>query len=507
MTGGSVSTGKGTVDLSDATTWGEDIATKYGSYGAHLNSFRLKNAQDVIALKVADNTKLIFFEHCNSKAGTSFRCPKIATNEDLTEGIVNDAPTADDNPDGTSIVKYEVTIANAGTYYIGSYNGDTYFSYLIVEADEPDGTPSITIGDQQYDESAKAYYREVTCTPDTDVEGMSTVVTYTTDGTTPTAESNYYYEPIKVYGDQMLKFQAYLDAMGDGTLDEAFIIEGAENEASVTLSFDAPTISNDGASVTLSSAYDGLVPVTYYYTLNDGEATQGSAVTLTESATVAAYMVINNNGNEYTSATSSSDIYLLDPITEEKVLTVGGGDVVYDEETAAYTVENGTITADSNYFFIKNATFAAVTDEQYQINGQNVYIQMSNTNITFMITDSAHVKVVTSLNSCKSIAADGDHKNYVNVGGTTYGNDDVTAENGNIIEFDLSAGTYTFQKYSGTGNILIYSITITPSATTGVSAVAAEETATTGVIKVVKDGQIVIEKGGKQYNAVGAQIK
>ena len=66
----------------------------------------------------------------------------------------------------------------------------------------------------------------------------------------------------------------------------------------------------------------------------------------------------------------------------------------------------------------------------------------------------------------------------MNVSGTNYGNDDITAENGNIIEFELKGGEektvndgegvitqfvpedkiYTFQKYSGTGNILIAKI-------------------------------------------------
>ena len=101
----------------------------------------------------------------------------------------------------------------------------------------------------------------------------------------------------------------------------------------------------------------------------------------------------------------------------------------------------------------------------------------------------------------------------MNVSGTTYGNDDVTAENGNIIEFQLKGGKtakqqsendvngdgvvdkndqeevfnaadtyYTFQKYSGTGNILIASIEITPAGTTGIQNVKAEKAANDGVI-------------------------
>ena len=95
---------------------------------------------------------------------------------------------------------------------------------------------------------------------------------------------------------------------------------------------------------------------------------------------------------------------------------------------------------------------------------------MSNTNITFQVAegDSVNVKVICSKNSCKMIENEDeskiDRKCYVNVSGTNYGHDDVTAEDGNIIEFGLAAGTHTFQKYSGTGNIMISSIEITPVA-------------------------------------------
>ena len=49
-------------------------------------------------------------------------------------------------------------------------------------------------------------------------------------------------------------------------------------------------------------------------------------------------------------------------------------------------------------------------------------------------------------------------------------------EGANIITFGLAGGkTYTFQKYSGTGNILISSIEITPVATDGIKSVNAAE--------------------------------
>ena len=87
VTGGSYNKTKGQVDLSVVDSLGdggtplyvtEDIVSKYGSYGSHYNSLRLKNAQDMIALKVVANTKLIFFLQGNNQSGASARIPQIA---------------------------------------------------------------------------------------------------------------------------------------------------------------------------------------------------------------------------------------------------------------------------------------------------------------------------------------------------------------------------------------------------------------------------------------------
>jgi hypothetical protein len=116
---------------------------------------------------------------------------------------------------------------------------------------------------------------------------------------------------------------------------------------------------------------------------------------------------------------------------------------------------------------------------------------MSNTNISFKVAagDSVNVKVICSKNACKNIDADDaasdkqvngntpDRSCYVNVSGTNYcAKDDEGKEvcdmklhpdSANVIEFTLEAGeadkVFTFQKYSGTGNILINSIEITPA--------------------------------------------
>ena len=133
-----------------------------------------------------------------------------------------------------------------------------------------------------------------------------------------------------------------------------------------------------------------------------------------------------------------------------------------------------------------------MTDAQYQIDGDQRYIKMNNTNISFKVAagDSVKVKVICSKNSCKNIDADDaasdkqvngntpDRSCYVNVSGVNYCAKDADGkevcdmklhpEVANVIEFGLKAGdadkVYTFQKYSGTGNILISSIEITPVA-------------------------------------------
>ncbi|MBQ4393046.1 MAG: chitobiase/beta-hexosaminidase C-terminal domain-containing protein, partial [Prevotella sp.] len=491
LKGGSVATNKGQVDLSvldpaeDADGnplpqyVTQDIVDKYGAIygGPHYNWLRLKNQQDMIALKLTAKSKIIIFEQGNNKVGKEARIPRISTDEAQTNSL-NPAPD-ENHPATKSGFKWEFTVDDDGTYYIGSYNGDMFVSFIIVEANEAPGTPMVVVGDQKFEDGL--FFREVTCTPvpateEGSDEQIPTIVTYTTDGSAPTAASDVYVEPIKCYKNQTVKFQAFLDLDG-GIANDDFICDGADNEANVEFSFNAPTINADGAEVSIVSEYQNA---TNFYSLNDGEFVQGDGATLEESATVVAYTEIKNG--EYTTFTTNKatkDVYVLNPIKEKKVIAVTAGTVVVDEEATAaatdgntvYTVEGGEISADKKDFFVKNLTFKVMQDAQYQVpEGQEIYIQMSNTNITFQVAegDSVDVKVITAKNSCKTLNAENDEsvttdrKNYVNVSGTNYGHDDVTVEGGNIIEFGLSAGTYTFQKYSGTGNIMISSIEITP---------------------------------------------
>lgn len=535
ITGNDKSTGKGKSNPAeiDAETgeyrYGEAFATKYGEYGEHYNSLRLKNAQDVIAMKVTAGSKLIFLLHGNNKSGTGARIPKIATDAKL-ENTLNAAPTADHEATPAGY-KYEWTAADDYTIYIGSYNGDMFVGYIIVEANEAPGTPSVKVGPQTYENGL--YFREVTCKPNKyELMGteLETVVTYTTDGTEPTATSERYTAPIKCYKDQAIKFQAFVD-YGDGV--PADKCEGADNEGIVSFSFNAPTINVDGANVTIASEYEGAKN---YYKIGEGAETEGNSVTLTESATVSAYSVIANGSYAtFTTKSTSKDAYVLNPIKAKKTITVSGNAVVDEEASATsttgiiYKIENGVLNgADKMDFFVKNLEFGAVATAaglgKYQVpEGQEAYIKMNNTNITFMVAegDSVEVKVVCSKNACKNIDAEdaNDRQCKVNVSGNVYGSDDILAQydrkdaednvletlDGNVIKFGLKAGTYTFQKFSGTGNILISSIEITPvEGGTGISNITADENADAPAYNIAgqrvnANAKGLVIRNGKKY--------
>ena len=488
LKGGSVATNKGQVDLSVVDALGEDgaplyvtqdIVDKYGEYGKHYNSLRLKNTQDMIVMKVTAKSKIIMFIQGNNKVGTEARIPRLSKNEDLSDAL-NPAPD-ENHPATVRGFKFEYTVPDDMTLYVGSYNGDMFVSYIIVEANEAPGTPTVKVGEQKYE--GGLWFREVTCkanpaTEEGSTEQIPTLVTYTTDGSAPTADSPIYTEPIKCYQDMTVKFQAFLDIDG-GKANPDFICDGADNEANVNFQFDAPAISAEGANVTITSPYEGAKN---FYALNGADAVEGSNVTLTESATVTAYsQIVNGSYATFTTKTTTKDVYVLNAIKERKLIEVVAGDVVVDEEATAtsttgtvYKVENGAISADKADFFVKNLEFGVVKDAAYQIDGKEAYIKMNSTNITFFVEegDTLNVKVIVSKNSCKTLNAENDEtvttdrKCYVNVSGTTYGTDDITVEGANIIEFGLRGAEggsfFTFQKYSGTGNIFVSSIELTP---------------------------------------------
>ncbi len=511
-TGHDKSTGKGKTNLSvvneaDDNHVTAEIAAKYGEeYNMdHYNSLRLKNNQDILVMKVTAKSKIIFFFQGNNKTGADARIPKlwkggeggVQKKDDCTDAnALNPKPTAD-HPATDAGFRFEYVAEDDMTLWVGSWNGDMYLSYVIVEANEAPGTPSVKVGDQTYE--GGLWFREVTCkandaTEEGSDEKIPTIVTYTTDGTMPTAASPVYTQPIKCYKDMTVKFQAFLD-FGDGKANADFICDGADNEGIVSFSFDAPAIEADGATFTINSPY-AEQNGTNFYKLNGGEEVQGNGTTLTESATVTAFTKIANG--EYATFTSKStlkDVYVLNPIKEKKVIAVTAGEAVLDEEATAtsttgevYKVEGGEISAEKSDFFVKNLTFKVEKNADYQVPvGQEVYIQMSNTNITFFVAegDSVDVKVICTKNSCKNIDADdaedgsqvNDRKCFVNVSGTNYclkdeegneTNDLKLYPNANEFTFGLKGaegGSYfTFQKYSGTGNIMISSIEFTPAA-------------------------------------------
>lgn len=565
VTGGSTATNKGQVDLSvlneaDDNHVNQYIVDKYGADypGLHYNFLRLKNNQDVIAMKLTAKSKVIMFIQGNNKTGKDARIPCIAkTVDDIKNKTgLNAAPTAD-HPTTDAGFRWEYTVDDDGLFYVGSYNGDMFVSYIIVEANEAPGTPTVKVGDQTFENGL--WFREVSCKANEykmegSDEGIPTIVTYTTDGSEPNATSPVYKEPIKCYKDMTVKFQAYQD-WGAGA-DEAFKCDGADNDGNVNFVFDAPSIDADGATFTITSPY-AEQNGSNYYKLGDGEEVAGNGATLTESATVTAYTKITNGDYAtFTTKATTKDVYVLNPIKAKKTIAVTKADVVLDEEATAtsttgeiYKVENGEISADKMDFFVKDLTFSVVKNADYQIDGKEAYIQMSNTNITFLVAagDEVNVKVICSKNACKNIDADDaaedkqvdgctpDRSCYVNVSGTNYCAKDAEGKAvcdqklypgiANVIEFTLKGGKdvtsqddegnstttfdakdtyYTFQKYSGTGNILISSIEFTPVNATGISTINAAEKVSNGAIynlagqKVGKDFKGLVIKNGKK---------
>lgn len=577
VTGGSTATNKGQVDLSvlneaDDNHVNQYIVDKYGADypGLHYNFLRLKNNQDVIAMKLTAKSKVIMFIQGNNKTGKDARIPCIAkTVDDIKNKTgLNAAPTAD-HPTTDAGFRWEYTVDDDGLFYVGSYNGDMFVSYIIVEANEAPGTPTVKVGDQTFENGL--WFREVSCKANEykmegSDEGIPTIVTYTTDGSEPNATSPVYKEPIKCYKDMTVKFQAYQD-WGMGA-DEAFKCDGADNDGNVNFVFDAPSIDADGATFTITSPY-AEQNGSNYYKLGDGEEVAGNGATLTESATVTAYTKITNGSyTTFTTKATTKDVYVLNPIKEKKTIAVTKADVVLDEEATAasttgevYKVENGEISADKADFFVKNLTFAVVKNADYQIDGKEAYIQMSNTNITFLVAagDEVNVKVICSKNACKNIDADDaaedklvdgctpDRSCYVNVSGTNYCAKDAEGKAvcdqklypgvANIIEFSLKGGKttkqnvkdaegndvvgedgkaiqedvftpentiYTFQKYSGTGNIMISSIEFTPVNASGISTINATEKVSNGAIynlagqKVAESFKGLVIKNGKK---------
>ena len=141
LKGGSVATNKDKVDLSDAATWGDAIATKYGKYGSHRNSLRLKYQQDMIAMNVKAGSKLIIFYNGSGRVGTLARIPKISSDAAQSNVLNPECAPTEETP-ALGNTKIEWTAQGDGIIYIGSWNGDIFLSYIIVEVTETISLPN-----------------------------------------------------------------------------------------------------------------------------------------------------------------------------------------------------------------------------------------------------------------------------------------------------------------------------------------------------------------------------
>lgn len=538
VTGGSVATNKGSFDLSVVDDYGvvtADIAAKYGKTyaGSHLNSLRLKNAQDVIAFKATAGSKIIIFYQNNAKDRYPYFAKDAAlANAYKTQGtkyIAYDKPGVDKAHSSLARIEWTVPAdADGVTTYVGSQGGDMFLSYIIVEAKEDPGTPLFSVSAQQLENGR--YFKTVTITPQ-EADGASTVVQYTTDGTTPSATNGTLYtEPIKVYGNATVKAVPFYDQVEAGL--EVMSSDGVnpvENEQPVIFKFNAPTIEDDGnGNVTITSEYQGGENYASYLDQSD---VQTSSFTLTESSPVDAYTVINNgqyNGKdvEFESAHATADVYVLTALSGNETVDFAKAAVEEDpEKTTADAVaykfsDITTIAPKAKFYFNGTPQVGIVKDAAYQVENDSVYLKMANAkNLTFKVAegDSIDVTVTTSLNSCKDITGAYDETkgtyptlaNYVNVDGTNYGFSNTPDEFKNEIKFGLKGGIHTFQKYSGTGNILVKSISFKKVTATGIKNINAAENVNGAQkpVKVIENGRLVIKSAKGTFAVDGSRLK
>ena len=262
-------------------------------------------------MKVTAKSKVIIFYQDNNKDD---RYPVFAKDAALTEkyadGVRSERCSGEEGKPAVNVRRMEWTATDDGLVYVGDNNGDMFVSYIIIEANEAPGTPTVKVGEQTYE--GGLWFREVTCkandyTMEGTEIGIPTIVTYTTDGTAPTAASPIYQSPIKCYKDMTVKFQAFYDIAGTGTPDAGCICDNADNEANVNFLFDAPTIEANGAQVTITSPYEGAEN---YILVNGDNEEKTNSITLEESATVTAYSkIINGDYAEFT--TKSTTVTML----------------------------------------------------------------------------------------------------------------------------------------------------------------------------------------------------
>ena len=132
-TGNDKATNKGVVDLSQDTTAvvTAEIKSKYGEYGSHMNSLRLKNNQDYFAIRLTAKSKVIIFYENNKQ---SARFPAItkevptASSNKITNALSSEAnviATAEIKAKG--IGRFEWTADDDGLYFHQGYKNHKYY--------------------------------------------------------------------------------------------------------------------------------------------------------------------------------------------------------------------------------------------------------------------------------------------------------------------------------------------------------------------------------------------
>ena len=130
VTGGSVGT-KGLVNAY------EKLGEAYADYNTTpTKSLRLKNAQDVIAMRITAGSKLIILGESHAS-----RSPEINNQADMKGTSLDYYLANTKDTEG----KFEWTAPDDMLIYIGSHGGDYYFSWIIVEANEAEGTPQVKV--------------------------------------------------------------------------------------------------------------------------------------------------------------------------------------------------------------------------------------------------------------------------------------------------------------------------------------------------------------------------
>lgn len=238
---------------------------------------------------------------------------------DTNDVIIDDntgeiAISTTNNVGGTIVVK-------ASGEATAAYNkpADATYTLTVNAAPVGVGTPTFSL-------ATGAYYYGTTV----EIEAVnSTLITYTTDGTTPTMESTTYSDPVAITKTMTLKAKAWDDGLNESEIASIdYTLKAPE----------APTFSVEG-----------------------GEVVQGSTITLTpgEGGSVVVYTT------DGSTPTIDSDIYI-DPIKINAAMTI-----------KAATVDDGdNLSAIASYdFTVKKAViYEKVTDAESLADGDQVLV-------------------------------------------------------------------------------------------------------------------------------------